>query len=64
VDRLIEPGNNAACERCGMTVKFQARTQLRQVIANVYDNGIWSRVQHFHAECYLEAGAPYGSTSA
>jgi hypothetical protein len=58
--RLIEPGNNASCEQCGTAVKFQARVQLRQVIANIYDAGVWLRVEHFHAECYQEAGQPYG----
>lgn len=58
--RLIEPGNNASCEKCGTAVKFQARLQLRQVIANVYDDGTWIRVEHFHAECYVEAQEPYG----
>jgi hypothetical protein len=31
------------------------------VIANVYDNGTWIRVEHYHADCYDEAGQPYGA---
>jgi len=60
VERIIEPGNTAACARCGAPVKFVARAQLRQVIANVYVNGSWDRVEHYHADCYGEAGSPYG----
>ena len=62
VVRPIEPGNSAMCAHCGAQVKFVARAQLRQVIANVYENGTWLRVEHFHADCYDEAGKPYGDT--
>jgi hypothetical protein len=41
-------------------VKFIARQQGRQVIANVYEDGTWKRVEHFHAACYVEANEPYG----
>ena len=41
VERPIEAGNSAVCAHCGTAVKFVARQQLRQVIANVYDNGVW-----------------------
>ncbi len=63
VDRPVEPGNSAMCTHCGAPVKFVARAQLRQVIANVYEGGVWVRVEHFHADCYAEAGAPYGPAS-
>ena len=61
VVRPIEPGNSAMCAHCGAQVKFVARAQLRQVIANVYADGNWVRVEHYHAECYDQAGAPYGA---
>jgi hypothetical protein len=64
VERTVEPGNSAVCAHCGAPVKFVARAQLRQVIANVYTDGAWSRVEHFHSECYGEAGAPYGEPSS
>jgi len=60
VTRPIEPGNSAVCTHCGTPVKFVARTQGKQVIANVYENGTWVRVEHFHADCYGQAGEPYG----
>ena len=60
VVRPIEPGNSALCAQCGAPVKFVARAQLRQVIANVYEEGPWVRVEHYHADCYDEAGKPYG----
>lgn len=63
VVRTIEPGNFAHCRQCGGQVKFQARSQARQVICNVYDDGRWQRVEHFHAICYGEAGQPYGPAS-
>jgi hypothetical protein len=31
-----------------------------QMICNVYADGVWQRVEHFHAECYETAGRPYG----
>ncbi len=60
VIRQVEPGNSANCAHCGAPVKFVARSQLRQVIANVYEDGMWLRVEHYHADCYDEAQQPYG----
>lgn len=62
--RTIEPGSSAICTHCGMPVKFTARSPGRQVIANVYVDGAWDRVEHYHAECYDEAGDPYGAPRA
>jgi hypothetical protein len=42
-------------------VKFSAKTKLQQVIANVYVDGVWARVEHYHAECYDAVGQPYGT---
>jgi len=61
--RLIEPGSSVDCAHCDQRVKFQARVRLQQVICNVYANGVWDRVEHFHAECYETAGSPYGEPS-
>jgi hypothetical protein len=58
--RQVEPGNTANCAHCGAPIKFAARAQHRQVIANVYQDGTWLRVEHYHADCYLEAEEPYG----
>ena len=58
--RTIEPGSSVDCEYCGDRVKFQARVRLMQMICNVYESGVWQRVEHFHAECYDQAGRPYG----
>jgi len=44
-------------------VKFSAKIRLWQVIANIYVNGRWDRVEHYHAECYEEVGRPYGSAA-
>ena len=63
VVRTIDPGNSATCSHCGTAVKFIARAGLRQVIANVYESGVWSRVEHFHEPCYSEAGAPHGQAA-
>lgn len=58
--RAIEPGNSALCASCGAPVKFVARAQLKQVIANVYIDGAWNRVEHYHEDCYEIAERPYG----
>ena len=64
VERPIEAGNSATCASCGAPVKFVAKSRDRQVIANVYEAGTWNRVEHYHAECYLRAGEPYGIAAA
>jgi len=58
--RLIEAGSVAECPQCGDRVKFRARHRDQQVICNVYDNGVWQRVEQYHQECYDEADSPYG----
>jgi hypothetical protein len=63
VSRPIEPGSSAFCVACDEQVKFQAKKKLQQVICNVYVQGRWDRVEHYHADCYLEAGAPYGEAA-
>ena len=59
--RRVEAGNTATCAHCSEPVTFTAKTQRQQVIANVYVDSRWDRVEHFHSECYEEAGQPYGT---
>ncbi len=61
VVRPVEAGSSANCAACGKLVKFSAKTKLQQVIANVYIDQVWDRVEHYHADCYEEVGRPYGS---
>lgn len=63
VARPVEAGNSATCAGCGAPVKFTAKARHNQVIANVYVDGKWNRVEHYHEECYENAGAPYGSAA-
>ena len=58
--RRVEAGNMAICAHCDEQVKFAAKLNKMQVIANVYVDGRWNRVEHFHDECYVLAGSPYG----
>jgi hypothetical protein len=58
--RSIEAGSSAICVSCDEQVKFKAKVKLQQVICNVYVDGRWDRVEHYHAECYTTAGEPYG----
>ena len=58
--RDVEPGSTVDCTHCGERVKFQAKVRHKQVICNVYEQGRWSRVEHFHADCYEQAGDPHG----
>ena len=60
VERSIEPGNSAVCPVCGETVKFKARTQGRQVIANIYVNDAWDRRKHCPVGCSPSPHAPLG----
>lgn len=50
----------AECPSCGERVKFRARHRDEQVICNVYENGVWNRVEQYHAECYQKEGEPHG----
>jgi hypothetical protein len=58
--RDVEPGSTVECVKCGERVKFQAKIRHKQVICNVYVDGQWNRVEHFHADCYGPAGEPHG----
>lgn len=58
--RRVEAGSSSVCGICEEPVKFAAKTQRSQVIANVYTDGKWTRVEHFHAECYADNGEIYG----
>jgi len=64
VVRTIEAGSSAECAHCGERVKFQAKIRGQQVICNVYVDGKWDRVEHYHAECYTKQGEPYGKAAA
>ena len=61
VVRNIEAGSSAECATCGDRVKFQAKVRMQQVICNVYVDGHWGRVEHYHLECYQQSGEPYGT---
>lgn len=63
VVRPIEPGTAAECAHCAQRVKFIARMKGRQVVCNVYEDGRWDRVEHYHWDCYGEAGRPYGEAA-
>ena len=60
VTRRVEAGSMALCAHCRNQVKFAAKQNRQQVIANVYVKGKWDRVEHFHEECYGLANFPYG----
>ena len=59
--RSIEAGSSAICITCDEQVKFKAKVKAQQVICNVYENGKWNRVEHYHLDCYAAAGEPYGA---
>ena len=62
--RTIEAGSSSICVTCDQQVKFKAKVKAFQVICNVYIDGRWDRVEHYHHECYVEAGSPYGEPAA
>lgn len=63
VQRRVEAGSSMSCTTCDAQVKFAAKQNRQQVIANVYVDGRWARVEHYHAECYEKAGNPYGKAA-
>ena len=58
--RSIEAGSSTMCVTCDEQVKFRAKVKAQQVICNVYVDGKWDRVEHYHLECYEIAEKPYG----
>jgi hypothetical protein len=60
VVRTVDAGSATTCVVCDQQVKFSAKVKRFQVIANVYVKGTWNRVEHYHLECYVEAGSPHG----
>jgi hypothetical protein len=60
VVRSIDAGSSAICVHCDQLVKFSAKVKRFQVICNVYASSRWNRVEHFHLECYQEAGSTHG----
>ena len=64
VVREVKAGSHVMCAACGDLVRFRARLKLREVICNVYVDGVWARVEHYHADCYATAFEPYGSADA
>ena len=59
--RTIEAGSSAICVTCDQQVKFKAKVKSHQVVCNVYVDGKWDRVEHYHLECYETASQPYGA---
>jgi hypothetical protein len=64
VVRSVEAGSFIECSRCGERVKFQAKVRTQQVICNIYVDGRWDRVEHYHMACYDDAGEPHGQAAA
>lgn len=58
--RPVTEGNIGSCALCGIGIKFAAKRDQQQVIANVYEGRKWSRVEYFHPSCYEDADQPYG----
>ena len=62
--RRIEAGFSAGCLGCRSAITFSPKEKGRtKVIANVYDEGVWQRVEHYHGDCYQNVGEPYGPAS-
>lgn len=60
VERVVVPGTTGICPRCDLSVKYEAKKHNRQVICNVYEDGKWNRIEHYHDKCYEKAKMPYG----
>ena len=63
VTRPAEAGCSPICVACGQPVKFKAKVRLTHVIANVYVDDHWDRVEHYHSPCSDFIGHPYGSAA-
>lgn len=63
VRRRVTAGVWALCPGCAEAITFRARFRDLQVICNVYEDGTWRRVEHWHDACYA-AAEPYGPATA
>lgn len=61
VRRPVPQGSTVMCAGCATMVKFAAKVRRHQIIANVYVDDRWNRVEHYHPECYASAGEPHGA---
>ena len=53
VIRVVQPVIHDRCAACTEMIRFHGtRFVTRRVIANVYQDGKWDRVEVFHDECY------------
>ena len=69
VVRRIGPGNwvecaGGVCLHPKRMLKFEARKKDSQIVCNVYEDGSWRRVEHYHPDCYEVAGRPHGSPAS
>lgn len=58
--RDIEAGSTTECGECFERLVYKAKERLRQVICNVYADGAWQRVEHYHLDCYEAIDEPHG----
>lgn len=61
--RVVTPANGApetTCAGCRQGIVWSAKKKQVRVIANLYENGVWTDTVHFHDSCYAAAGEPYG----
>lgn len=53
--RPIAAGQTSYCAGCDKRISFQARVgrgKLVKVVCNIYEDGVWSRTEQFHTQCY------------
>ena len=62
--RTVEAGSAVECVHCEEPIKFRAKIRQHQAICNIYEKGVWKRVEHYHKDCYDDLGAPYGEPAA
>ncbi|HSH31818.1 MAG TPA: hypothetical protein VK963_04105 [Candidatus Saccharimonadales bacterium] len=62
VPRKVQPGSTAVpCWHCPEVIGFRGHNRpTHQVICNIYADGRWTHVEHYHLECYRQVGSPYG----
>lgn len=62
--RPVYAGNEGRCAHCVERIKFNTKNRRQlQAICNIYKEGRWERVDHYHADCYVTAGEPYGKAA-
>lgn len=60
VIRSVEEKNMFYCGSCDKPIVYSKSKKPKQVIANLYEEGVWQETVTYHLDCYEAVGEPHG----